>query len=182
MYLSEPKKLQDHILLLLTSNRALSATTLQTLLRRTYKNCSLQAIYKELRLLIKRGVVVKANKCYGLSLPWILESYSILDKAYETYFSSAALNDLLLPGKTKSSWKFNDLRGADDFWIQAVLAIVEGTNNKQVFGWIPHPWFSIIHFQKDLRFQNALRSQSAKYFFMIGGNTFLDNHFIFRMA
>ena len=177
MLAHSPTNLQEHILTLLSEKRSLTAKQLQLVAAKRYRACSIQAVYKELRNLMETGVVVKANKKYSLSLPWILQSYAFVEKAYENYFENAALDDLLPAGEKRAVWKFRDLKRADDLWIQAVLALIQELKTDTVYGWIPHPWFSIIHYQKDVRFQDSLRLQGAKYYFMIGGETFLDKHF-----
>lgn len=139
-----------------------------------YRSCSIQAIYKELRGLISRGVIVKAGNAYSLSLAWILNSSEFIDRAYERLMEYSAQSAITDGRHLPRRWRFNDLRRADDFWVQTMLALLQSSRTKTVFSWLPHTWFDLINHEKDVRYQNALRATGRRHCAVIGSASMLD--------
>lgn len=136
--------------------------------------CSIQAIYKELRYLLEEGIIIKAGKEYALSYRWIVNSLEFLDGCYERYMEQQRLAEILPREGEKNSWKFTSFKRTDDFWVQGILAVLKESKVKQALMWIPHAWFELIHHEKDMQFQAALRASGYKIVMAIGGTTWLD--------
>jgi len=137
-------------------------------------NFSIPALYKELKKLQEQGVLIKTKDKYSLSLSWILNLVELSDSIYDTYIDSASTSQILPEEGESKSFNFTSLSKVDDFWIHAMLAMLQNSDSKRLFQWVPHPWFYLINSHKSFPFHNALRTAGAKVDNIIGGNTFLD--------
>lgn len=137
------------------------------------KPCTHQAIYKELAKLQKQGVVVKLRDTYSLTWTWIVGIGDFAEETRNTYLSC---DTLFFPRKEgeRFVWQFHSLPAVDDFWGHLFVALLAETKESQVFEWIPHPWFELIHESKEDAFRRALRAQKSKIYMCVGGDRYLD--------
>jgi len=176
MFLQNKRNLQQVLVSLLAKKHPATAVQLLDRVSAMYRVCSIQAVYKELRKLQTAGVVVKAKDKYSLSLSWILNGMDFLDSAYDSYMEQSSLGSILPVTGKRQVWYFTDLRKTDDFWVQCMLALIQKSDTKKMLQWVPLPWFELIHHEKDIAFQNALRASGGVLRFVIGGNSFLYRH------
>lgn len=177
MFLREIGSLQDLLIEVLSQRPNVAATLLSEESRKRYKKVSIQAIYKELRKLQARGTVIKAGRQYTLSLTWVLKMIQLADELERTYLKGRGAPIPIPPANQSISWHFSDLRRTDDFWINALIALLEHTGEQRVFQWVPHPWFHLAQHERELTFQETLRALKRRIFMNIGGNSFLDQAF-----
>ena len=102
MLISNRQALQDRVVELLGAAPALTALELQESLGEHARECTLQAVYQELRKLIAAGVVVKTGQHYSLRIAWLLEILAFADKAYLSHLTNATVVELL-PEENDSS-------------------------------------------------------------------------------
>jgi len=119
-------------------------------------------------------VLVKTKDKFSLSLIWVLNLVELSDLMYDTYIDSASAKEILPQEGESKSFNFSTLAKVDDFWIHAMLAMIQNSDSKRLFQWIPHPWFYLVNSHKSFPFHNALRNAGGKVENIIGGNTFLD--------
>ena len=174
MLLSTKEKLQDLIVHILAGHAGLSADSIFRRLEHSRHYFSIQGVYKELRMLQEKGVVVKAKNLYSLKMTWILNVSHFADKIYDIYLERPSSEDLLPPGRTKSIWKFSNLLKLDDFYVHLMTTIYHGLKNKTVFTWLDHPWFLLQHSDKEIEYQNTLRHEEKRQYIIIEGDSPLD--------
>ena len=83
---------------------------------------TVQAVYKELRALIKDEVVLDKQKKLSLTLPFIEGEYKRWKQAKEQYTHQVSFDDFLQLQKGKSlSFTFSNIIDLDLFWTQAFI-------------------------------------------------------------
>lgn len=146
-------------------------STVKQLLARVPSYTS-QALYKELTKLCREGVVFKEGKKFSLNWTWI---NSLLRFGEETRASYLRSSTALVPAASKRlEHHFSSLLAADDFWAHAVVSLFAHTKAPCMFEWMPHPWFELIHKEKEDLFRATLRSQGRKIYMILGNDTYLD--------
>ena len=175
MLLGTTLSLEDLIVSQLAKKSQATANALLAEIEKKAQRYSIQGLYKELRKLQRKGVVVKRGSEYSLSFSWVLNLAELVDQMYETLTAETSFADILPVEKPKRSFSFTRLSAVDDFWIHAILEMLQHSDGKTLYQWIPHPWFHLIHSQKSWPFHNALKVGGFGIKSIIGGNTWLDN-------
>ena len=175
MLLSSQQNLEDFIVRSLAKKTSASVAELVDHIAQTYRPYSNAALYKELRKLQEQGVVVRRKDQLSLSLSWVLNFVEFSDGMYDTHIASPSAGDILpSPGESKS-FTFSTLAKVDDFWVHAMLIMLQHSETKRLFQWIPHPWFYLVNSHKSFPFHKALRAYGARVDNIVGGNTFLES-------
>lgn len=167
------KSLRDILIKVMSSGGTFTAEELDRRASSLYRECSKQAIYKELRALQREGVIFKASTRYGISFTWILHSLEHFDHIYDNCVGAQSVEAMLPNTEGKLSWNFTNFGRTDDFLMNAILLLFKECKSKGMYAWIPHPWFAIIHPAKDEIFRNALRATDSVMHVILGGDSFL---------
>ena len=176
MLLSASENLEDFIVRTLAARPSASVSELHEYICGSYRRYSTAALYKELRKLQEQGVVVRRKDQLSLSLSWVFNLVELCDSMYDTHIAAPSAGEILPePGEIKS-FTFSTLAKVDDFWVHAMLIMLQHSKTKRLFQWIPHPWFYLVNSHKSFPFHNALRTAGARIDNIIGGNTFLDRY------
>lgn len=117
-------------------------TRVVRLLRR---QVTVQGIYKELRRLQKNTIVFKARGRFFLSLPWLLESRSELERSIQTYSSLAVVGDLLPEVGESQVWRFSDIHAMDRLVVNLLVTMLRHGDNREIYHWEPYPWYAVFH-------------------------------------
>lgn len=85
-------------------------------------------------------------------------------------------SDRILPNTEtkKKTFNFSTLSRVDDFWMHLIFLFLQNSKRKQIYQWLPHPWFNLINSHKSYPLQQALSSVSYSVKNIVGGDTFLD--------
>lgn len=170
--------IKDLIVQFLSVNKNQIAANIHLSITARYVNCTIQALYAELRKLETAGVIVKGKRFYNLSLPWIIDRLNFAEKMYQTY-SIFPFPTGVLPEKGKKCiWKFTNINRLDDFSLQIILTLLHTSTDKQFIAWARHPWFLLAHKDKELRFEKNLKNLKIKQILFIEGNTKLDRELV----
>jgi len=142
--------------------------------QRNSRPYSVAAIYKELTKLQVLGVVVKQRTRYSLSYTWLTEVQQFIERVSRRYQQPDYLSTFIPGTIGKHTWRFRSLLDMDDFWNQILLALVSQEQTERVFSWVPHPWFVLIHTEKERKFHSALHARGKRFYTIFGDDTFLD--------
>ena len=173
MLFQTKETLSEHIVRILGNQHAVSAQSIHALLKKT-RNCSIQAVYKELRKLQEGGVVVKTKKHYSLRIPWAIEFVSFANKIKRHYLEFSQLIAILPEYNKKEIWHFSNLLRLNDFWSQLLLLLIQQSKEKILYGWNPHLWFHLVQTKQEKQYIDSLHKTESKLYLVIGGDTYLD--------
>ncbi len=176
MLLCPHPALEELLVLALSRKPGVSAEWLLTQVSNKQRSYTIQAVYKELRKLQTDGIVFKQGKLYGLSLSWVLNLWSTAEQMLDLY-SRQAGSSLTLPGDGEiHSYVFSRLAHVDDLWIHYLLLMLQNSEKKVLYQWLPHPWFHLIHSHKSWPLHEALKVAGYRVQSIVGGATFLDQY------
>src|SRR3989338_7602086 len=173
MLFQTKERLSEHIVKILANQYAISAQRIHILLKKT-RNCSIQAVYKELRNLQEWGVVVKTKKQYNLRIPWAIEFVSFANRIKRQYLESSQLIAILPEYNKKEIWHFSNLLRLNDFWSQLLLLLIQQSKEKILYGWNPHLWFHLVQTKQEKQYIDSLKKTKSKLYLIIGGDAYLD--------
>lgn len=111
---------------------------------RMSESVTVQAVYKELRALIKEEVVLDAQKKLSLTLTYIEQEHKKWRRVLEEYTHKVSFEDFLQLPKGKShTFTFNTIIDLDLFWTQAFI-ILERILPEEVprYSILAHDWFT----------------------------------------
>lgn len=168
------EKLDERIVRLLGELPKANAVNLQASLKAQGAMVTIQAIYKELKILRHSGIIVKTGTYYRLSFSWILHLTDFANKLRVTYLRDAKNTSLLPTAGGKNVWRFQSLLQLNEFWSHILLLLVEHSPQKKLLGWNPHPWFHLVQTKQEERYITSLKLAHGTLHLILGGNTFLD--------
>jgi hypothetical protein len=182
MLLPHPRSLREKIL------HILAASPLQTapeLLRRLGGRGALvtkQGLYKELRVLLRDSVVIKYQRAYTLSLPWILNFSQFSDRMFDTYLGQSTLSAFLPEGKVKARWTFRNLAMLNDFWVELIFCALKESPRQIFFNWLPHPWFILLQSMRSQTFNQGMLTGNYEPKTILGHQGALDQEYAQRQS
>jgi hypothetical protein len=134
------------------------------------KNCTIQAVYKALRYLIKSSVIVKSGKQLELSQEWI----DTLSQAFSTQTNLPKLAD----GES-AVYNYKSLINLDAYWKHLMKALEDKFSQSPIFLYSPyHIWYHISErTQSEADYFNSYQINKRYGFFVIGNSTTIDQNF-----
>lgn len=177
MLFTTNQSLRDCVIRSLGTRERMEAVELHKLIRSYGLNYSIQALYKELRILLKEGVVAKSGKSYSLHIRWLLEMRGFISDAFENLTGDGCPREQLPgPGEYRK-YSFRELNKLNTFWTQLLLTLQEQSKACRILEWVPHPWFHLGQYAVERRFVKALKLSGGKIKMILGGETQLDQIF-----
>jgi hypothetical protein len=138
--------LASKIVFILMTEPGLTAEVIRSkVVRLLRKQITVQGVYKELRRLQKNTIVFKARGRFFLSLPWLLESRSELERSIQTYSSLSVVGDLLPEAGESQSWRFSDIHAMDRLVVNLLVTMLRHGDDREIFHWDPYPWYAVFH-------------------------------------
>lgn len=165
---SKKKSLKEDIVELLVDNQ-MSSKRILTSLKSTGYDVTIQAVYKQLKILLNEEVVLKNKKEYFVSNEWKRSLITLLSD-----------QDFIFPNEgEKFTYKFNSLVHLDAHWKHITDAIMNRNKNSSVLSYCPHQIWPYVP-TRMLSEQNVVQihEKTNKYnYFIVGGKTELDKKY-----
>jgi hypothetical protein len=143
-------------------------------LNKGQNTCTLQAVYKEFRMLAADNMVQKVGKSYTLNASWVLQLQLFSNRLVKSVFSEEVGPFLLASHGQKQVWKFNSLLELNDFWAHLDLYIVRTIPHKTILAWNPYVWFFLFHAKAEETFLKSLKMLGGQFCVIVGGDNFLN--------
>jgi predicted transcriptional regulator len=137
---------------------------------------SKQAVYKELRRLKKKEVVVSHGKILSLSVLWLQKMASFFTEAQELY-SETTTNEPYLEMEDGDSlvYRFANPNTMDSFWGHAVLVLSEKVKaGDYIYLYNPHEWFLVARPESELEIFRLIHENNKNLIIYVSGDTPLD--------
>lgn len=174
--------LGDVIVTLIATNGPLDVSQLQRALAKLGKLYSVQAIYYELRKLLRQGVLVKDRKRFSIRIAWALELATLSERIHSTCVAEPARGQIIPELGEERAWKFSNLLRLDDFWVECMQRIFEISGANVLYNWAPRPWFYFAQAKKLDQFYRSLMRKKRRIALVLGGSSPLDVLFSSRMS
>lgn len=173
MVLPSSSRLKTLILEMFVKHPTLRAETILSILNKSGKKYTIQAVYKELRHLIAEGALQHINKTYTVNGVWALQLQAFSNQLVTTAFKRSSVIPILKDGET-TKWHFNNLLDMNDFWGHVALHLIDVSDDKNIFAWNPHLWFWVVTPHREERFYKSLSEINGQFFVVVGGKNFLN--------
>lgn len=182
MLLPHPRSLREKILHILAQFPLQTAPDLLRRLKGRGSVVTKQGLYKELRVLLQDSVVIKYQRAYTLSLPWILNFSQFSDQMFDTYLGQSTLTAFLPEGKTKARWTFRNLAMLNDFWVELIFCALKESPRQVFYNWLPHPWFLLLQSMRSQTFNQGMLTGSYQPKTILGHQSALDQEYARRQS
>jgi hypothetical protein len=182
MLASIDPSLGDIIVTLLAAAGPQDAAQLQRALLKVGKPYTIQAIYYELRKLLRQGVVVKERMRFSIRIAWALELATLSERIHATGVAGAAGAQIVPERGETRSWRFSNLLRLDDFWVESMQLVFDQSGAEVLHNWAPRPWFYFAQAKKLEQFYRSLVRRGRRITLVLGGSDPLDRLFSSRMS
>jgi hypothetical protein len=156
----------------------MSALELGTTLNERGKRYSSQAVYKELAILVRAGILIHSKGEYRLSLSWIFEAVSYSDSLLDLIGRGGYGADLLPPPNHSLVFKLREHSHVDRLWGQLTGTLFGQMEQPVVYQALQHRWWPLLHRDLGRQFQQTMKKRGATSICVIRGDTFLDRLFM----
>ena len=175
-------RLGDLIVTLIAAAGPQDVPQLKAGLARIGKRYTIQAIYYELRKLIRQGVLIKEQTRFSIRITWALELATLSERIHKTGVTGAAGSQIIPQTDERRSWHFSNLLRLDDFWVECMQRIFDISRADVLYNWAPRPWFYFAQARKLEQFYRTLIRKNRRIGLVLGGNEPLDHLFSSRMS
>ncbi len=134
---------------------------------------SIQAVYKELRLMQRHGVVVKVGLVYSLRLSYLF-ALSENFESFQSIYLKHGLPEEVLFGPQKQTWQINSLIKLINFWDYVLVGLVNASRTKQLFGFTRHAWYHLAQPEAEDRYYKAVRKTGGRIYLVLGAKHALN--------
>ncbi len=141
------------------------------------KSVTKEAVYKSLRLLLMREVVVKSGKNISLSNQWIINMAKKWQEAEARYIGKT--NIMMLGEKSSVVYTCKTIDQIDSLWNHAILDISYTLHSKTtLLLYAPHYWFPLIRGNSEHSLIKTLSSRGHRWLQLAGGENPIDKNLI----
>jgi len=172
MLFSRHARLEEHLVVELSSRPQQSVKDLQTRLSRKFPS-SLAAIYKAIGKLERSGIVLKNRARYSLNISWVLELSALAENTQQNYLDVPEIQSILPAQGQTRSWSIQQLPHLSVFWGQLISHMAGKSQSQILFDWVPYPWFCLIDADIEERFLRGIDSLSNEVYRIVGGDSYL---------
>lgn len=178
MLFTQITTLKSCIVEVLALEPQISAEELRLRVGARYRGFSRRAVYKELKILEKEGVVLRSKAGFSLQMLWVINMASLFHDAYLT-LARAPGADLSETGDggpliAPSRMNFQNLGRLDYTWMQVMLLLMRRYPSETVFVFKPEQWFYLVHENITSMFLSAVGKIRSKTYHVIGNDCFVN--------
>jgi hypothetical protein len=140
------------------------------------KKQNIHAVYKQLRKLVRIGVVVKQSKKHFLRAHWINNFRDFESRVSRTYGHGLCNTDLLPSVGKEYRLSFSNMYLLNDYSSNLLLAMCQVCDSDTSYAWHPHSWFWLLQPDKEDSHWRQMISEGVSRTLIVGGDTPLDRH------
>jgi hypothetical protein len=178
MWYDSSPRLRDRIIALFSNGMTYTAQELTTQFKQAPYSFSASAIYKELSLLVESGAVLRINRRYRLSVPWLYDMIAYWENALASMEKNLSLHDLLPEPHTRHIIRVKEHKQADRLWSQIISAIIATGGEPVTYQALEHRWWPLLHRDLGRQYRQVMKAKQITSFCVIAGNTYLDREFV----
>lgn len=142
------------------------------------KRYTLQAVYQELRKLMRQGVVSKSGRYYAPRFPWALELHEYCRKLMGGFTPQPGRAFPEFADGERICWSFRTLSELVGVWSSVVHLLCAQTQAALLQEYVPHVWYHLVSAPLEEQFGALLKKRGMRYRLFVRGNTFLDRTYL----
>ena len=170
--------IQSSTIELLARAPGLKAQELHQRLREEFAlEVSLTNLYRSLAQLLEAQVLVRNKGRHSLNLTWVTHLLRLSEAIAENYLTSER-TEVEIPKRERDVKRFysDSLLGLDGVWNDALLQLMNFTEERNWYAYNSHPWYSLGMPDTERRFYQALVSAGISAHMLYGNKGFLDEY------
>lgn len=134
-----------------------------------------QAVYKSLRKLKKKEVVVEKGKLLSLSIVWVKKMVSFFEQAQFAYTSESLGVFMDMKEGDSVVYRFKDFNTTDIFWGNAFYSLSKNLQEGEtMYLYNPHEWFFVARPESEIELFKNIHNDNKKIILYASGSTDLD--------
>jgi hypothetical protein len=138
---------------------------------------SKQAIYKELRKLERREIIIKTKKLIILNGLWVQEMKIFFEEAHLIYTTTNNDGYMRLLDGDSIVYRFKNFNTTDIFWGTAFYSLSHQIKQGDyIFMYNPHQWFLLARPNSERKILKQIHNEGKKLVSYIAGNTKIDHY------
>jgi hypothetical protein len=177
MILGATQRIEDIIVRFLLRRLSASAQEILAEVTASGTKCSLQAIYHDLRKLMRDGVIIKLKDRYVVRLAWLFSAQLLLNSALSNFVKAREQGLLLNDIGTRSVMRTGSLRELRQFWSGITMGLLINGSENDYLEWSPHAWFILSKDSTESQILDAHRELNLPYHMVIGHDTPLSRRY-----
>jgi len=132
---------------------------------------SLQAVYHDLRKLIREGIIIKLGDRYIVRMAWLLSTHLIFQTAFNDYVKARDRGLLVNNLGKRSLLRVGSLSELLRLWSGITMGLMVQGGVTEYFEWSPHAWFGLCSDLTEQQILEAHSSMGLPYHLVIGNDT-----------
>jgi len=179
---NKPKNTKDTIISLLTNEWPLTLRGIYFKIKKKYSyKGSYQAVYKSVKELVQKKILIQTNKEYEINIPWIKNLQSFTDIVETNYYTKQRLNTIKGLKNSKSGQDiiildFETIFDAEKYLYYFIKNELFKSKNLNLCFQTNHLWKPIFYLRAEYNFYKRLHQKGHKSFYLISGNTPIDKN------
>jgi len=171
---------KDCIIGILTNEWPLSLREIFFRAKKKYKiSCSYQAIFKSVKELVEKKVLIDSEKGFEINIDWIKNVQSFTDIVETNYYAKAKVQS---PSGLKGSshggdmiiLDFESIFDAEKYLYYFIKSELLKTKNDKIFWQLTSEWRPIFYLRSEYNFYRRLSSHGHKFYFLCSGNSEIE--------
>lgn len=142
------------------------------------RTVTLQGVYKELKSLAERGVVVKRVRLFSVKLNWVVETLALLSIGYEHTVGTSHADEILPTVGERSSYRFRTLSQLVDFWSHASLVLISLSKDRAYFDSVPFIWYHFVNLSNERQYLSSLSRLKGHYYLVSRNDSWVDRTYL----
>jgi len=174
---SKPTNTKDAVISLLTTDWPLSLKQIFYKIRKKYNYiCSYQAVYKAVKELKEKEVLIEDNKRYMIDVRWVKEVQSFTDIVETNYYAKEKASSL--SGLSESKQKedliilnFESVFDAEKYLYYFMKYHLLKSNKDSICYCTNTEWRPIFYLRSEYNYYTKLMKRDHKFYFLCAGKT-----------
>jgi hypothetical protein len=177
---NKSKNTKDHVINILYQEWPLTLKEIYYKIKKTYGySNTYQAVYKSVKELVGKQVLIESNKKYKINISWIKDLQSFTDIVETNYYTKERLNLVKGLKDSKSSsgitvLNFETIFDAEKYLYYLIKTELFKTKNNQLCFQINHLWKPIFYLRAEYNLYKKLQKRAHKIYYLVSGDSILD--------
>jgi hypothetical protein len=178
---SKPENTKDAVISLLTMEWPLTLREIFYHIRKKYGySHSYQAVYKAVKELIEKDVLLEKDKKYSFNIDWIKKVQSFTDVVETNYYAKDKMNNLSGLNESKHNedimvMNFDSIFDAEKYLYYFMKYNLFKTNNDTVCYSTNSEWRPLFYLRAEYNYYSRLIKRGHKFFFLCSGKSDIES-------
>ena len=179
---NKPKNTKDAVISILTYEWPLTLRQIYYKLKKQYSfSCTYQSVYKAVKELKQKNILIKKEKQYEINVKWVKEVQSFTDIVETNYYAKQKLKNF--SGLKDSKFiedlivlNFETLFDAEKYLYYFIKNELLKSKNQIVVEQINNQWKPLFYFRAEYNFYKKIQKKGHKFYFLCYGDSLSEKY------